>query len=294
MITLPGVVIPIITRGHGLRNPCEGLGFEARACPGMPRPQPFTHAEKGDVSTHVIVTSVPDIYEATIERMHEVTEKPGQPGFRLASGTVHNIRLTVALRPVGPTALAILVEELARLGARVVINFDTALALSPSVEIGGIFLAPAAVKGDGVSRNYLPVEVPAIADFDLLRHIQQTLEIHNISARTTTVWSIDLYYINEAILEHGARIYGKYATIVDMDTAALYTVAMSRKLHAASILVVEASVAKGIERGSFIAGGTDELRRKVINSVHRLVKPLLEAAALHVEKDRARVSQGML
>jgi len=260
----------------------------------LPRLQPFTRAEKGDVSTHVIITSVWEIYESIISRLHDVVEHPGQPGFRLASGNVHEIKLSVALRPVGPSALAILVEELARLGARVVFNFDTAMGLTPSMEIGQVLLASAAVKSDGVSRNYMPVEIPAIADFNLLRHVQQTLDIHNISAQTGVVWSIDTYYINDQVLERGLRLYGRYALAADMDTAALYTVSMSRKLHSVSILVIEANAAKGIERGAFLTGFSEELRRKVIENINRLSRPILEAVALHVEKDRARVTQSML
>ena len=254
----------------------------------MPKFQPFTRASRGDVSSHVIVTSLPEVYELAVERLSNPVTRVGQPGFRLATGEVHGLRVTVAMRPVGPSALAILVEELFRLGAQVVVSVDTALAIAPRLEIGSVVLAAAAIKGDGVSKNYVPVEVPAIADFDLLRHVQQTLDIHNIEAKTSIAWSLDTYYVSEGVLEHSMRLYGKYAAILDMDTAALYTIAMARRMSALSINVVEASAVKGVDRGSYMTREGEEVRKKVMDSFERLMKPLLEAVALHIEKEKGR------
>ncbi len=256
----------------------------------MPRLQAFTRASKGDVSTHVLVTSIEEVYNEALMRLHDYVERKGQPGFKLATGTVHGLKVSVALRPVGPSAMAILLEELSRLGARVVLSLDTALALAPSLGIGRTVLAAASIKGDGVSKTYAPAEVPAIADFEFLRHIQQTLEIHNVSLTVGLVWSVDSFYVSEALLEHGLRTYGKMALALDMDTAALYSVAMARKLQAASILVIESSVPKGIERGVIYQGG-EELHTRVLESLTKLMKPILEALTLHMEKSKARIRQ---
>jgi uridine phosphorylase len=251
----------------------------------LPRVQPFTRASKGDVSTHVLVTSLEEVYEEAVGRLHDVTERAGRYGFKIASGMLHKAPLSVALRPVGPSALAILLEELSRLGARVVLNLDTGLALSPALSIGDIVLATAAIKGDGVSRAYAPIEVPAIPDYSLLRHIQQSLEIHNVKTVTGVVWSMDMFYMSEQLLEEGVRKYGKLAIALDMDTASLFTVSMSKKLMAASVIVIESSLPKGVERGSlFVEEEGEELRRKVLESIGKLIPPILEALTLHVEK----------
>ncbi len=256
----------------------------------MPKLQPFTKAAKGDVSTHVLVTSLEEVYNEAVSRLSDVVERAGQPGFRLATGTVHGLRISVALRPVGPSALAILLEELGRLGARVTLSLDTGLALAPRLTIGQAVLAVASIKGDGVSKTYSPPEVPAIADFELLRHIQQTLEIHNVPITTGLVWSIDSFYVSENLLEQGVRSYGKLAVALDMDTAALYSVSMARKIQSASVLVIESSLPKGIERG-LAYQASEELHAKVLESFGKLLRPLLEALTLHMEKTKARLRQ---
>ncbi|BES81210.1 hypothetical protein [Pyrodictium abyssi] len=254
----------------------------------MPRIQPFTRAGKGDVSTHVLVTSLEEVYENAVSLLHDVVERPGRPGFRLATGSLHRAQISVALRPVGPSALAILVEELSRLGARVIMHLDTGLAISPSLGIGSVVLATAAIKGDGVSKTYAPVEVPAIPDYSLLRHIQQSLEVHDIKTMAGVVWSLDTFYLSEQLLEHGARLYGRIALAVDMDTASLFTVSMNRKLMSASVVVIESSLPKGIERGSsYLEDESEELRKKVLDSINKLLRPLLEALALHMEKTKS-------
>ena len=251
----------------------------------MPRVQPFTRASKGDVSTHVLVTSLEEVYEEAISKLHDVNERPGRYGFKLATGSIHKASISIALRPVGPSALAILVEELARLGAKVILHLDTALALSPSLSIGDVVLATAAIKGDGVSKAYAPIEVPAIPDYTLLRHIQQSLEIHNIKTLTGVVWSMDMFYASEQVLEQGVKKYGKIAIALDMDTASLFTVAMNKRLMAASVLIIESSLPKGIERGSLLLSEErEELRRRVLDALGQLIQPILESLTLHVEK----------
>jgi len=259
----------------------------------LPRLQPFTKAAKGDVSTHVLVTSLEEVYTEATSRLHDVVERAGQPGFRLATGSVHGLRLSVALRPVGPSALAILLEELGRLGARVVLSLDTGLAIAPRLGIGQAVLAAASIKGDGVSKTYSPPEVPAIADFELLRHIQQTLEIHNVPITTGLVWSVDSFYVSEQLLEQGVRSYGKLALAMDMDTAALYSVSIARKMQSVSVLVIESSLPRGIERG-VVYQASEELHTKVLEAFGKLLRPLLEAMTLHMEKTKSRLRQSSL
>jgi len=259
----------------------------------LPRLQAFTRAGRGDVSSHVLVTSLEEIYSEAMGKLEDPVERVGQPGFKLATGSLHGLRVSVALRPVGPSALAILLEELSRLGAKVILNLDTAFALAPRLGIGTVVLATASIKGDGVSRIYSPAEVPAVADFELLRHIQQTLSLHNIAPEVGLVWSLDAFYLSEQFLEQGVRSYGKLALALDMDTAALYTVSMARKLQAASVLVVESSLPKGVERGTLYQEG-EGVHERVVNVLSKLLKPLLEALTLHMEKSRAKLRQAAL
>ncbi len=247
--------------------------------------QIFTKTSKGDVSSHALVTSLEEVYEGALGYLNDVVERTGRPGFRVATGDFHKSRITVVLHPIGPSALAILLEELARLGTDVVLYLDTATALSPRIEIGSVILATGAIKGDGVSRAYAPLEVPAIPSHELFHHVQQSLEIHDVKTFTGIVWSVDTFYLNGGIMENYIKTYSRIAAAMDMGTATLFTVSMVRKLHAASVLVIESSVPKGVERGALYSEEEtyESLHKKVFDTIDHLIKPLLEALALHME-----------
>jgi uridine phosphorylase len=66
----------------------------------------------------------------------------------------------------GPSA-AICVEELYMAGVRNFIRVGTCGGMAPEVAAGDIVIANAAIRMDGVTREYVPVEFPAVADISV-------------------------------------------------------------------------------------------------------------------------------
>lgn len=67
----------------------------------------------------------------------------------------------------GPSA-AIAVEELAQLGISTFIRVGTTGALQRHIKAGDIVITTAAVRIDGTSGHYAPIEYPAVADYSVL------------------------------------------------------------------------------------------------------------------------------
>jgi|GEM_PF-345029 len=77
------------------------------------------------------------------------------------SGTVD---VAVVSTGMGCPSVDIIVNELIRLGARRLLRVGTAGSLQPGrIPIGSIVVASAAVRDEGTTRHYMPVEVPAVA-----------------------------------------------------------------------------------------------------------------------------------
>ncbi len=250
----------------------------------MPHVQPYTRLSSRDVSTHVMITSVEEAFAKIQEVIHGAVLVEGRAGFKTVSGSYRGIPLTVVYKPLSPSLTAIAFEELVRLGAKTFIALEPGLGLSPALGIGDIVVASSAIKDDGVSKHYMPAEVPASADYTLLEHVMQTFAAHNVSARVGIVWSHDLYYLNSNFTEV-LRIYSKIAIALDMDTATLYTMSMLKKLPTVSIIVIDSSHPKGIERGEILIEDEErvELRERFLKGIDRAVKVAIEALALHYE-----------
>ncbi len=70
-----------------------------------------------------------------------------------------------ALRGSGGPSTSIAVEELAQLGVRTFLRIGTTGAIQPHINVGDVLVTTAAVRLDGASLHFAPMEFPAVADF---------------------------------------------------------------------------------------------------------------------------------
>jgi uridine phosphorylase len=128
----------------------------------------------------------------------------------------------------GPSA-AVVISELAMLGARRLVRVGTCGALDPSLELGSLLIATEALAGDGASRALGARErVPASAE------LVNALDRLGAGRRATVV-SSDLFY-DQRGLDGEWRAAG--ASAVEMEAATLFTLAARDGLDAGALLIV--------------------------------------------------------
>lgn len=138
-------------------------------------------------------------------------------------------RLTIQSSGMGGPSVAIVVSELAQLGARTIVRVGTCGALHPSLELGDLLLVGEALVADGTSR--------ALGAGD---RVQADPELLGAFARagapaSQTVVSSDLFY-DDSGREEGWRAAG--AVAVEMECATIFALGKSLGLTAAAVLVV--------------------------------------------------------
>ncbi len=135
--------------------------------------------------------------------------------------------LTIQSTGMGGPSAAIVITELATLGAQRLIRVGTCGALDPTLELGDLVLAREAIPGDGASK--------ALGAAGRVKpHPELTDAIANAAGpdlRQGAIVSTDLFYDSEDITEDGALA-------VEMETATLFTIATNKSLQAASLLIV--------------------------------------------------------
>ncbi len=80
-------------------------------------------------------------------------------------GTLDGEKVLVVSTGIGGPSAAICVEELAKIGVDTFIRVGTCGGMQPEVAPGDVVIATGAIRQDGTSREYLPIEFPAVADF---------------------------------------------------------------------------------------------------------------------------------
>jgi uridine phosphorylase len=114
-------------------------------------------------------------------------------------------KVVVLSTGIGGPATAIAVEELARLGVRVMIRVGTCGAISPDVRVGSIIIADAAVRMDGTSSQYVAPGYPAAATPGVVLALQETAKALGKRAVVGITASTDSFYVGQ-----GRKAFGGY------------------------------------------------------------------------------------
>jgi DeoD family purine-nucleoside phosphorylase len=146
--------------------------------------------------------------------------------------------LTIQSTGMGGPSAAIVVTELAELGARRLIRVGTCGALDGSLALGDLVIVTAAVPQDGTSRA-LGAGGPMTPDPELLDALRDAAAARPAGdaerIHTGQVLSSDLFYDAPERKDNGTSVS---ALAIEMETATLFAVAERRDLRAAAVLLV--------------------------------------------------------
>jgi uridine phosphorylase len=145
-------------------------------------------------------------------------------------------RLAAGKLGVGAPATAILLEELAVLGVKEIVAIDVAGSIDARLRSGSIVLAEAAICGDGTSPHYVPGEAQVVVDAGLATRLADAFKDADVALARGSVWSTDAPFRETPSLLETMR--GSGASLVDMETAALYAAGNALGIATAAVLVV--------------------------------------------------------
>ena len=120
----------------------------------------------GDVGGYVILPGDPGRCELIAEMFDEAHYVGMNREFCTWTGTLSGEVVSVVSTGIGGPSAVIAMEELAALGAPTFIRVGTCGGIDLPVRAGDVVVATGAVRHEGASREYAPIEFPAVADFD--------------------------------------------------------------------------------------------------------------------------------
>lgn len=165
--------------------------------------------------------------------------------FRSVAGLLEGERVIVTSTGIGGPSAAIALEELCMSGVRNVIRIGTCGGIQENVVPGDVIIPTAAVRMEGTSREYAPIEFPAAADFKMVCAIVKAAESMRLNYHTGIIQSKDSFYgqHNPESMPVAEMLINKWdawkrlgVLASEMETAALFTVAHTRGISAGCIL----------------------------------------------------------
>ena len=130
--------------------------------------QYHTHVKKGDVGRYVILTGDPVRCESISKLFDNPKSIAYNREYNTYTGTLCGEKVTVMSHGIGGASTAIAIEELCKCGADTFIRMGTSGGMQDDVIGGDIVIANGAIRAEGTSKEYAPIEYPAVADFDVV------------------------------------------------------------------------------------------------------------------------------
>lgn len=153
----------------------------------------------------------------------------------MSSATAEGI--TIINFGMGSPVAATMMDLLSAIHPKAILFLGKCGGLKKKNEIGDFVLPIAAIRGEGTSNDYFPMEVPALPAFALQKAISTTIRDLGLDYWTGTV-----YTTNRRVWEHD-DIFKEYlrkvrAMAIDMETATIFTVGFHNEIPTGAILLV--------------------------------------------------------
>ena len=203
------------------------------------------NAKKGDIAETILLPGDPlrakYIAETFLEDVTQYNEVRNMFGY---TGTYKGKRISVQGTGMGVPSISIYINELMQeYDVQKLIRVGTCGAIQKDVKVRDVILAQTATTNSPINRTFFNgVDYAPTADFDLLLKAYNAGVEQGLELKVGNVFTEDFFYNEHAEHEKLAQ-YGVLA--VEMETAALYTLAAKFGRQALSVLTVSDHILTG-------------------------------------------------
>ncbi len=205
-------------------------------------------AEPGEIAPHVLMPGDPLrakwIAETFLEDATCYSEVRGMYGF---TGTWKGKRVSVQGSGMGMPSISIYVNELfTDYDVQAVTRVGSCGALTHDLALRDLVIASGACTDSSMNRiTFEGLDYAPVADFDLLRGAWEAAQDLPVTSKVGLIMSSDSFYASRPELTSRMAEYGVLA--VEMEAAALYTLAAKHKRKALAVCTVSDHILTGAE-----------------------------------------------
>jgi uridine phosphorylase len=200
----------------------------------------------GESAPFVIVPGDPGRVPLIASFLDNAVEVMSNREYCTYRGTYKGVDISVTSTGIGGPSAAICFEELAHVGAQVLIRVGTSGSLQPNVHLGDVVVASGSIRDEGTSQQYLPLAFPAVADFDVTSALKEASTQLNLTHHVGVVHCKDAFYgempgtlPTQRQWENKWEIWHRSGALcTEMESSTLFIVGQVRGLKTGAILSV--------------------------------------------------------
>ena len=237
---------------------------------------------KGEVGRYVILPGDPKRCVKIAQYFDNPVLIADNREYITYTGTLDGVKVSVTSTGIGGPSASIAMEELYRCGADTFVRIGTCGGMQTEIKSGDIVIATAAVRMEGTSREYAPIEYPAVANLDVTNALVEAAKEKGFIYHTGVVQSKDSFYGQHEpeAMPVGYELINKWEAwkrmgclASEMESAALFIVAGKLRVRMGSCLLVLANQEReklGLENP--VVHDTDMAIRVAVEAIRRMIK----------------------
>ena len=215
-----------------------------------PRKQYHIQVAPGEVGEYVILPGDPKRCAKIAKYFENAELVADNREFTTYTGTLDGKKVSVTSTGIGGPSASIALEELVKCGAKTFIRVGTCGGMQLDVKSGDLVIASGAVRMEGTSKEYAPIEYPAVADFNIVNALARAgRELHQ-HCHVGVVECKDAFYgqHNPEIMPVSYELTNKWEAWLrmgclasEMESAALFIAGSFLRVRVGSVFVVLAN-----------------------------------------------------
>ena len=237
---------------------------------------------EGEVGRYVILPGDPKRCEKIAAYFDDPVLVADSREFVTYTGTLDGEKVSVTSTGIGGPSASIALEELCNCGADTFLRVGTCGGMQLEVCGGDLVIATGAVRMEGTSREYAPVEYPAVPDLAVTNALVHAAGRLGSRYHVGVVQCKDSFYGQHQPEKHpvGYELLDKWDAWVkmgclasEMESAALFIAGAYRRVRVGSVFLTVANqerAKRGLPNGQ--AHDTDEAIRVAVEAIRELIR----------------------
>lgn len=244
--------------------------------------QYHTQVGKGDIGRYVIMPGDPKRCVKIARYFDNPVLIADSREYVTYTGTLDGIKVSVTSTGIGGPSASIAMEELYRCGADTFIRIGTCGGIQTEVKSGDIVIATGAVRMEGTSREYAPVEYPSVPDLGVTNALVSAAKKKGFPFHTGVVQCKDAFFgqhepetkpVSYELMNKWEAWKRLGCLASEMESAALFIVASYLRVRAGSCFIVVANQEReklGLENP--VVHSTDIAIQVVVEAIRSLIQ----------------------
>ena len=201
----------------------------------------------GDVGRYVLLPGDPGRCEQIASYLDGARLVARNREYCTYTGTLLGEKVSVTSTGIGGPSPAIAVEELGKVGADTFIRVGTCGGMNEKVIPGEVVIASGAIRAEGTSREYLPIEFPAVPDHQVVNALERAAQKLALSYHVGVVQCKDSFYgqhepDSQPISEELHRKWEAWirggCLVSEMESSTLFILGSARRVRTGTVLLV--------------------------------------------------------